>query len=208
MATHFHIPVWRIPWTEQLGRLQSMGLQRVRWDWAICLYEAWIFAHLFLLIASPGDLRNSRKAIWSSLDQLSRMSSSWISQNLHGPSDSGLSETMRPDTVLLCSLVCLPLPWHTALCLGVPHCPAGPASCPCPPTWVGCVWCVFTHLDLVLDRGTQIPGKWGQWVTRAVCGGRVPKLSGGTDGWARVGHPGQGQTLLTWSPESQGRLHH
>ena len=30
MATHSSIPAWRIPWTEEPGRLQSMGLQRVR----------------------------------------------------------------------------------------------------------------------------------------------------------------------------------
>ena len=30
MATHFSIRGWRIPWTEEPGRLQSMGLQRVR----------------------------------------------------------------------------------------------------------------------------------------------------------------------------------
>ena len=28
MATHFSILAWRIPWTEQPGGLQSMGLQR------------------------------------------------------------------------------------------------------------------------------------------------------------------------------------
>ena len=30
MATHSSIPAWRIPWTEEPGGLQSMGLQRVR----------------------------------------------------------------------------------------------------------------------------------------------------------------------------------
>ena len=30
MATHSRILAWRIPWTEELGRLQYMGLQRVR----------------------------------------------------------------------------------------------------------------------------------------------------------------------------------
>ena len=30
MATHSSILAWKIPWTEELGRLQSMGLQRVR----------------------------------------------------------------------------------------------------------------------------------------------------------------------------------
>ena len=34
MATHSSILVWRIPWTEEPGRLQSMGLQRVGHDWA------------------------------------------------------------------------------------------------------------------------------------------------------------------------------
>ena len=32
MATHSSIVAWRIPWTEELGRLQSMGSQRVRHD--------------------------------------------------------------------------------------------------------------------------------------------------------------------------------
>ena len=27
MATHSHIPAWEIPWTEDPGGLQSMGLQ-------------------------------------------------------------------------------------------------------------------------------------------------------------------------------------
>ena len=29
IATHSSILAWRIPWTEEPGRLQSMGLQRV-----------------------------------------------------------------------------------------------------------------------------------------------------------------------------------
>ena len=34
VATHSSIVAWRIPWTEEPGRLQSMGLQRVKPDWA------------------------------------------------------------------------------------------------------------------------------------------------------------------------------
>ena len=30
MASHSRILAWRIPWTEEPGRLQSTGLQRVR----------------------------------------------------------------------------------------------------------------------------------------------------------------------------------
>ena len=32
MATHSSILAWRIPWTEELGRLQSTGSQRVGHD--------------------------------------------------------------------------------------------------------------------------------------------------------------------------------
>ena len=32
MTSHPSIIVWKIPWTEEPGRLQSMGLQRVRHD--------------------------------------------------------------------------------------------------------------------------------------------------------------------------------
>ena len=32
MATHSSILAWKIPWTEEPGRLQPMGLQRVRHD--------------------------------------------------------------------------------------------------------------------------------------------------------------------------------
>ena len=32
MAPHSSIPAWRIPWTEEPSRLQSMGLLRVRYD--------------------------------------------------------------------------------------------------------------------------------------------------------------------------------
>ena len=33
-ATHSTILAWRVPWTEEPGKLQSMGSQRVRHDWA------------------------------------------------------------------------------------------------------------------------------------------------------------------------------
>ena len=35
MATHSSILAWKIPWTEEPGRLQSMESQRVRHDWMI-----------------------------------------------------------------------------------------------------------------------------------------------------------------------------
>ena len=32
MAAHSSILAWKIPWTEDYGRLQSIGLQRIRQD--------------------------------------------------------------------------------------------------------------------------------------------------------------------------------
>ena len=37
MAPHSSTPAWKNPWMEEPGRLQSMGLLRVRYDWATSL---------------------------------------------------------------------------------------------------------------------------------------------------------------------------
>ena len=37
MATHSSTLAWKIPWTEEPGRLQSMGSRRVRGNWATSL---------------------------------------------------------------------------------------------------------------------------------------------------------------------------
>ena len=39
MATHSGILAWRTPWTEEPGELQSMKLQRVRYDWTHVHFE-------------------------------------------------------------------------------------------------------------------------------------------------------------------------
>ena len=51
-ATHSSILAWRIPWTEEPGRLKSMGSQRIGHDLAtkpICLYVC----HILLGFHSP-----------------------------------------------------------------------------------------------------------------------------------------------------------
>ena len=53
MATHPSILAWRIPWTEEPGGLQSMGLQRVGDNWATnTLFLKWIqwFPHWLLIV--------------------------------------------------------------------------------------------------------------------------------------------------------------
>ena len=44
MAPHFSALAWQMPWTEEPGRLQSMGSRRVRHDWATSL-SLFIFMH-------------------------------------------------------------------------------------------------------------------------------------------------------------------
>ena len=39
MATHSSVLAWRIPWTEEPGGLQSIGLQRVGHDWSDLAHE-------------------------------------------------------------------------------------------------------------------------------------------------------------------------
>ena len=44
MATHSSIPIWKTPQTEEPGRLQSMGFQRVGHDWATSLFTSGWFS--------------------------------------------------------------------------------------------------------------------------------------------------------------------
>ena len=42
-TTHSSILAWRIPWTEEPGRLQPMGLQRVGHYWVTFIFTLWQF---------------------------------------------------------------------------------------------------------------------------------------------------------------------
>ena len=56
MTTHSSILAWRIPWTEEPSKLQSLGSQRVWYDWATntffshTLYPQQLHHFIFLLI--------------------------------------------------------------------------------------------------------------------------------------------------------------
>ena len=62
MAIHSRTIAWKIPWTEEPGRLQSMGWQRVRHDWATsldCILKSWDITlltkfHTVKAMAFPG----------------------------------------------------------------------------------------------------------------------------------------------------------
>ena len=48
METHSSVLTWKIPWVEEAGRLQSVGLQRVRHAWATDKCGCWVIISLFL----------------------------------------------------------------------------------------------------------------------------------------------------------------
>ena len=65
MATHSSILVWRIPWTEKPGGLQSMGSQRVGHDWV----WAWVWTliqndGIFLRRGNVDTDLHSRAKMW------------------------------------------------------------------------------------------------------------------------------------------------
>ena len=47
MATHSRVLAWRFPWTEEPGRLQSMGSQRIGYNWTTRQrqQQLWALAH-------------------------------------------------------------------------------------------------------------------------------------------------------------------
>ena len=55
MATHSSILAWRIPWTEEPGRLQSMGSQRAGHDGAtsVVVLVFWGTSKMFSTVATP-----------------------------------------------------------------------------------------------------------------------------------------------------------
>ena len=62
MATHSSILAWKIPWTEEPGWLQPVGLQRVRHDWttSFSLFRNNILL-LFTSLSSPASTIESLK---------------------------------------------------------------------------------------------------------------------------------------------------
>ena len=48
MATHSNILAWRIPWTEEPGGLQSVGIQRVRHNWVTKHSHTHTHTHLYM----------------------------------------------------------------------------------------------------------------------------------------------------------------
>ena len=76
MATYSSILAWRIPWTEESGEPQSMGLQRVWHDWVTKHTQAVLKGSLlnFILLAQlnhiPGQWKKLQKSSWNAFGKL------------------------------------------------------------------------------------------------------------------------------------------
>ena len=87
MATHSSTLAWKIPWMEEPGRLQSMGSQRVRHNWATSLLlftfmhwrRKWQPTPVFLL-ENPRDGRAWWAAIYGVAQ--SRTQLKWLSSSM------------------------------------------------------------------------------------------------------------------------------
>ena len=55
MATHSSTLAWKIAWMEESGRLQSMGSQRVRYDWVTSLHTVWGAIQWYISYKAPYD---------------------------------------------------------------------------------------------------------------------------------------------------------
>ena len=60
MATHSSILAWRISWTEEPGRVQSMGLQRVGHDWSDLAHKQTTVKNLLFVLCFLGGGGGSR----------------------------------------------------------------------------------------------------------------------------------------------------
>ena len=74
MATHYRILTWWTPWTEEPGRLQSVGLQRVGYDTYTCikynnLYNKSEVCHITQFATVPE--RGKPAAVWWNLKSVS-----------------------------------------------------------------------------------------------------------------------------------------
>ena len=76
MATHSSTLAWKIPWMEEPGRLQSMGLQRVGHNWATSLslgggaFERWSDEGGALMHGISALIRGAPRSLFISLSAM------------------------------------------------------------------------------------------------------------------------------------------
>ena len=104
MAPHSSTLAWKIPWTEEPGRLQSMGSLRVKHDWGTSLslftFTHWRRKWQPIPVFLPGDSQG-RGAWWAAVHgvaqswtRLKRLSSSRVIDKITMPIREGSIHTV------------------------------------------------------------------------------------------------------------------
>ena len=133
MAPHSSTLAWKIPWTEEAGRLQSIGSWRVGHDWVTslslftCIHwrRKWQPTPVFL----PGESQG-RGSLWAAVYGVSQ-SWTWLKRLSSSSSNSLLTYRWPPSHFLLA------WPWETDEgTRASPLCPRGTnAIIRAPPLW-------------------------------------------------------------------------
>ena len=71
MATHCSILAWRIPWTEEPGGLQSMGLHRIGQVWVCMLIFYHIYSSFFVLHLNTTSQEDKKWPLFTAVHWLS-----------------------------------------------------------------------------------------------------------------------------------------
>ena len=152
MATHSSTLAWNIPWTEEPGRLQSMGSLRFRYDWVSSL-SLFTFIHwrrkwqptpVFL----PGESQG-----WGSL----------VGCRLWGLTDSDMTEATKQQQQIVPTVIGFPgsllaysiqRKWHSALHLNVLAC--------------GCLSWLYVECSLCTNHCARHQGHYNEQASQRV----------------------------------------
>ena len=110
MATHYSIPIWRIPWTIEPDGLQSMGSKRVAQGWATHTFtfisSVQALSHVWLFV-TPMDCNRPGLPVHHQLLELAQT-------HVHRVSDA-----IQPSHLLLSPSPAFSLSQNQGLCQGV-----------------------------------------------------------------------------------------
>ena len=116
MATHSSIVAWRISRTEETGRLQSMGLQRTRHNWATNIF--FFFTHplmkMLLFLFSRRGSRNSGSLLCLRL----------LLEGNEVEISAQVEFQRLLSSIMMLIIPCLLQAWYSALCCNnsfIPH---------------------------------------------------------------------------------------
>ena len=112
MAPHSSTVAWKIPWTEEPGRLQPMGLRRVGHDWATSLSTRWRRKWQPTPVFSPGESQGRRSLVGCRLwgcTESDTTEATWQQQYQQSLfSREVVSDSLRPHGLKPARLLC---PW-------------------------------------------------------------------------------------------------